>query len=139
MDPIECPAFASISSSRGTFFIGGATSPSLFSTGASRRVFDGWSFSVNNNRPSILTILTFEAAFTTCLIHGLLTALMLLETAVLNKPDIRVKSFEYRATNPMIVDRGATVNGKWTSNVTAQLWCIDEQGVVGMTGKVTIE
>lgn len=64
---------------------------------------------------------------------------MLLETAVFNKPDIRIKSFEYRATNPMIVDRKATVNGVWTSNDTAQLWCIDEQGVVGMTGKITIE
>ncbi|EKM82646.1 hypothetical protein AGABI1DRAFT_104558, partial [Agaricus bisporus var. burnettii JB137-S8] len=44
------------------------------------------------------------------LVHGPLTALMLLETAVFNKPDIRIKSFEYRATNPMIVDRKATVN-----------------------------
>ncbi len=56
-----------------------------------------------------------------------------------NKPDIRLKSFEYRATNPLIVDRENTINGVWTDRNTAELWCIDEQGVVGMTGRVTTE
>ncbi|KAF9454526.1 hypothetical protein P691DRAFT_655764 [Macrolepiota fuliginosa MF-IS2] len=73
------------------------------------------------------------------LVHGPLTAQMLLETAVFCKPDIKIKTFEYRATNPLIVDRKTTINGVWTDKNTAQLWCVDEQGVVGMTGSITTE
>lgn len=64
---------------------------------------------------------------------------MLLETAAYNKPDIRIKALEYRATNPLIADRKTTINGVWTSKHSAQLWCVDEYGVVGMTGKITTE
>lgn len=64
---------------------------------------------------------------------------MLLEAAAFNKPDIRIKTFDYRATNPLIVDRKTTINGVWTGKDVAQLWCVDEQGIVGMTGSITAE
>ncbi|KAF5357969.1 hypothetical protein D9756_001535 [Leucocoprinus leucothites] len=73
------------------------------------------------------------------LVHGPLTALMLLETAAFNKPDIRIKTFEYRATNPLVAGRQTSINGVWTDRDRAQLWCVDEKGVVGMTGSITTE
>lgn len=73
------------------------------------------------------------------MVHGPLTALMLLETAVFEKPDIRIRTFEYRATNPLIAGRQVTINGTWTDKDKAKLWCVDETGVVGMTGGITTE
>jgi hydroxyacyl-ACP dehydratase HTD2-like protein with hotdog domain len=64
---------------------------------------------------------------------------MLLETAAFSKQDIRIKTFEYRATNPLIAGRQTTINGVWTDKDKAQLWCVDEEGVVGMTGSITTE
>jgi hydroxyacyl-ACP dehydratase HTD2-like protein with hotdog domain len=70
------------------------------------------------------------------LVHGPLTALMLLETAVFHNPGLQLTSFEYRARNPMIVKRAMTIHGSWTDKNIIKLWCVDENGVVGMTGTV---
>ncbi|KAM6500486.1 hypothetical protein JOM56_003500 [Amanita muscaria] len=70
------------------------------------------------------------------LVHGPLTALMLLETATLNNPALKIKSFEYRAVNPMIVNHRMTIHGAWLDDVTARLWCIDQNGIVGMVGTI---
>ncbi|KAF8350669.1 hypothetical protein F5887DRAFT_940389 [Amanita rubescens] len=70
------------------------------------------------------------------LVHGPLTALMLLETAAFHNPGLMLKSLEYRATNPMFVNREMTINGTWLDDSTARLWCMDEKGVVGMVGSV---
>ncbi|RDB20529.1 Mesaconyl-C(4)-CoA hydratase [Hypsizygus marmoreus] len=72
------------------------------------------------------------------LVHGPLTAMMLLETAVFHNPNIRISSFEYRARNPMIVNRTSTIHGTWTDKDTIDLWCVEEGGLVGMTGKVHV-
>lgn len=70
------------------------------------------------------------------LVHGPLTALMLLETAVFHNPGLQLNSFEYRAVNPMIVKRAMSISGSWADKNIIKLWCIDENGVVGMTGIV---
>ncbi|KAF8636523.1 hypothetical protein AX17_003336 [Amanita inopinata Kibby_2008] len=70
------------------------------------------------------------------LVHGPLTALMLLETAVLNNPGLKLKSFDYRATNPMVVNRKVSIHGAWINQSRATLWCADENGVVGMVGSI---
>lgn len=72
------------------------------------------------------------------LVHGPLTALMLLETVLYHRPTAQLESFNYRATNPLIVNREVTINGTWMDEFNAQLWCIDEKGVVGMTGAVQL-
>lgn len=59
---------------------------------------------------------------------------MLLETIVFNNPGLTLKSLEYRATNPVLVNCEATINGAWLSDSKARLWCVDENGVVGMVG-----
>jgi len=64
---------------------------------------------------------------------------MLLETLVFNVPGRILKSFEYRARNPLIVGRSIMVSGAWENSRAIQVWAIDEEGVVGMTGKVTVE
>ena len=61
---------------------------------------------------------------------------MLLETAALNDPDMKLKSFEYRAVNPIFVNHKMTLHGMWLNDSTAKLWCIDENGVVGMIGSI---
>jgi hypothetical protein len=71
------------------------------------------------------------------LVHGPLTALMLLETLAYHHPEVQMKSFEYRALNPIIVNHKLTFHGsKSGSNVV--LWVQDEAGVVGMKGLVSL-
>ncbi|KAF7294909.1 Histone H2B [Mycena indigotica] len=72
------------------------------------------------------------------LVHGPLTALMMLEAAQLHKPEAEIIEFDYRARNPMIVNEGLTFNVKWGEDNTAVLWCANEKGVVGMTGAIKI-
>ncbi|KAJ7632663.1 hypothetical protein FB45DRAFT_913084 [Roridomyces roridus] len=72
------------------------------------------------------------------LVHGPLTALMLLETAVFHKPNAQIAHFEYRARNPIIVGRQLTFKGSWVDAQTATLWCVDQEGTVGMTGSITL-
>jgi len=72
------------------------------------------------------------------LVHGPLTALMLLETTMLHKPQARIAQFEYRARNPIIVNRPMTIAGVWTDERTVTLWCVNDEGVVGMTGSVQL-
>ena len=73
------------------------------------------------------------------LVHGPLTALMLLETMAYNFPPARPVYFEYRARNPLVVGKACTINGAWHDKRTALLWCVNEDGVVGMTGSVVVE
>ncbi|KAF5381102.1 hypothetical protein D9615_003989 [Tricholomella constricta] len=72
------------------------------------------------------------------LVHGPLTALMLLETAIFHNPGLQLKSFEYRARNPIFVNRTSTIRGAWKDNTSVKLWCVDDEGVVGMTGMVQL-
>ncbi|KAF6765240.1 hypothetical protein DFP72DRAFT_799475 [Ephemerocybe angulata] len=71
------------------------------------------------------------------LVHGPLTAMMLLEAMTFNYPLAHLKEFEYRATNPMYVNRELTINGSWVDEATAKVWCVDDRGVVGMRGTIT--
>ncbi|KAH7889225.1 hypothetical protein F5I97DRAFT_489777 [Phlebopus sp. FC_14] len=71
------------------------------------------------------------------LVHGPLTALMLLETLLFHHPHLNLCTFDYRARNPVIVNRTSTIYGAIVGENKAELWCADEDGVVGMTGVVT--
>jgi hydroxyacyl-ACP dehydratase HTD2-like protein with hotdog domain len=72
------------------------------------------------------------------LVHGPLTAQMLLESAVFHFPHVQFSHFKYRATNPLFVNRNLTINGTWTDDQTIQLWCCDEN-VIGMVGFVKVQ
>lgn len=61
---------------------------------------------------------------------------MLLEAVADHAPSSLVHTFEYRARNPLIVGRTNTIYGKYHGEKNIQLWCVDEDGVVGMTGSV---
>lgn len=71
------------------------------------------------------------------LVHGPLTALMLLEVLQFYKPGSQLRAFEYRARNPVIVNRNSTIHGALASGNRAEMWCTDDDGVVGMTGSIT--
>ena len=65
---------------------------------------------------------------------------MLLENIAYHHPELKLISFEYQARNPQLVNQKQTFYGKWLGNNTSIfVWCADENDVVGMTGKVTVE
>lgn len=75
------------------------------------------------------------------LVHGPLTALLLLDTTVFHYPDLHLKSFEYRALNPMVVNKEVTIHGAWetsTQEKALTVWAIDEDNVVGMRGRIVV-
>ena len=49
-----------------------------------------------------------------------------------------MKSFEYRALNPVIVNRELTFHGSKSGSNEIALWVRDEAGVVGMKGLVSL-
>ncbi|KAI8998596.1 hypothetical protein BD414DRAFT_512203 [Trametes punicea] len=72
------------------------------------------------------------------LVHGPLTALMLLDVAALHLPGSTFKAFEYRAVNPIVVNRAVKICGAQTDKETLLVWAEETSSrVVGMTGKVT--
>ncbi|PWN51656.1 hypothetical protein IE53DRAFT_328113 [Violaceomyces palustris] len=75
-----------------------------------------------------------------CLVHGPLTATLLLNLASTARPNYAVQSFEYRALNPLLVDRPFSLNLKWSSDdgLDARLWATDEHGVVCMSASATL-
>ncbi|OAX41936.1 hypothetical protein K503DRAFT_780264 [Rhizopogon vinicolor AM-OR11-026] len=72
------------------------------------------------------------------LVHGPLTALMLLETLIHHRPRTQLRTFTYRAHNPMIASCAATIHGAIVSKDKAELWC-ESNGVVGMTDIVQFD
>lgn len=64
---------------------------------------------------------------------------MLLETLAHHHPEAQMKSFEYRALNPVVVSEVLTFNGTWNGSNEIVLWVQNEAGVVGMKGKVLLE
>ena len=73
------------------------------------------------------------------LVHGPLTALMLLETLLFHRPDAKLRSFKYRAINPVAVNRPMTIHGALEGDGKALLWTEDADGVVGMNGTVRFQ
>jgi hydroxyacyl-ACP dehydratase HTD2-like protein with hotdog domain len=72
------------------------------------------------------------------LVHGPLTALMLLETLIHHRPRAQLRTFTYRARNPMFVNCAATIHGAIVAEDQAEVWC-ESNGVVGMTGIVRFD
>ncbi|KAJ7111558.1 hypothetical protein C8R43DRAFT_1041407 [Mycena crocata] len=73
------------------------------------------------------------------LVHGPLTALMLLEATIFYKPAAKIAHFEYRARNPVIVGQSMTIKGVWVDEHTATVWCVNDMGVVGMTSTIKLQ
>ncbi|KAJ7102991.1 hypothetical protein C8R43DRAFT_1092253 [Mycena crocata] len=72
------------------------------------------------------------------LVHGPLTALMLLEVTMLDNPKAKISHFEYRARNPIIVNQPMTIAGVRNDEHNATVWCSNNEGVVGMTGSIQL-
>ncbi|TFK92105.1 hypothetical protein K466DRAFT_514066 [Polyporus arcularius HHB13444] len=73
------------------------------------------------------------------LVHGPLTALMLLDTTALHLPGSSFDNFEYRAINPIVVNRPVRICGAQEDKDTIRVWAEEtESNVVGMTGIITL-
>jgi len=79
-----------------------------------------------------------EEGYPECLVHGPLTAQMLLESVTFHFPQVQFCHFEYRATNAMFVNRTLTIKGTWVDDQTIQLWCCDEN-IVGMVAFLKVK
>ncbi|KAI0807538.1 hypothetical protein C8Q74DRAFT_1227982 [Fomes fomentarius] len=64
------------------------------------------------------------------LVHGPLTALMLLDTTALYFPGSRFKSFEYRAINPIVVNRPVRICGAQEDKETIRVWAEETESKV---------
>ena len=54
-------------------------------------------------------------------------------------PEVQMKTFEYRALNPVIVNRELTFHGSMSGSNEIVLWVLDKAGVlVGMKGQVSL-
>ncbi|CAA7271669.1 unnamed protein product [Cyclocybe aegerita] len=74
------------------------------------------------------------------IVHGPLTAQMLLEAIDFHYPGTKLSKFEYRATNPLFANRELSINGAWVNDSNIQVWCQDTgNGVVGMNAMVEIQ
>lgn len=86
--------------------------------------------------------LSYKHILTERLVHGPLTALMLIEG--LFHPSAgacsgHLTQYSYRAQNPVLVGRPQHVRGALASDgKSAVLWAEDDDGVVGMTGEVKL-
>ncbi|EJU05021.1 Thioesterase/thiol ester dehydrase-isomerase [Dacryopinax primogenitus] len=72
------------------------------------------------------------------LVHGPLTALLLLEAAnFLLPPSGRFLRFRYRAVRPLVVGKEITFLGSWRPGARGELtlWAQDDEGRVGMWGE----
>ncbi|KAI0094035.1 hypothetical protein BDY19DRAFT_920390 [Irpex rosettiformis] len=70
------------------------------------------------------------------LVHGPLSALMLLELVNYGL-SMEIGHFEYRAYNPMLVNRPIVLNAQWNGQHELALWAADkETGTIGMAGSV---
>ncbi|KAF8921258.1 hypothetical protein CPB85DRAFT_1270033 [Mucidula mucida] len=72
------------------------------------------------------------------LVHGPLTALMMLETVIFHRPEIKLKAFDYIATAPLIVGREHTIYGDYVDTKKISVECVSQDGIVGMTGHVEL-
>lgn len=73
-------------------------------------------------------------------VHGPLTALMLLDLASINAPPNKyISYFAYRARRPVIVNRSLNLSGSWGSGVSDAM-CIAKNnfGEVCMTAEVKL-
>ncbi|GJJ14269.1 hypothetical protein Clacol_008533 [Clathrus columnatus] len=74
------------------------------------------------------------------LVHGPMTALMLLEVIENNRPsNLRIDRFEYRATSPLFINSPITIAGKWTNDEEVNIWAHSYDNVVGMKGRASLK
>ncbi|THH12025.1 hypothetical protein EW145_g260 [Phellinidium pouzarii] len=80
-----------------------------------------------------------EEGYPERLVHGPLTALMLVEALFHSGYNGRIDNFVYRAHNPVLVGRQQYVRGaRSASGDNATVWAEDDDGVVGMSGTVDL-
>lgn len=65
-------------------------------------------------------------------VHGPLTATLLLELLREQRPEARVKRFEYRALHPLFDIHPFSVHGALEAPESALLWALDRQGALAM-------
>lgn len=64
---------------------------------------------------------------------------MLLEATKFHKPEIVLRTFDYRAQNPLVVNNAVTIYGAWEEKGSVRVWASDDNKVVGMTGSISYE
>ena len=69
-------------------------------------------------------------------VHGPLTATLLMDLCRRQRPDARLTRFDYRALRPLFAGNPLTVAGEPAADgATAKLWALDGDGLVAMTAE----
>ncbi len=70
------------------------------------------------------------------IVHGPLTATLLMDLCRRERPDARLTRFDYRAMRPLFAGNPLTVAGEPSPDgATAKLWALDGDGLVAMTAE----
>lgn len=79
------------------------------------------------------------AGYPGLLVHGPLTATLLLDLVRRERPDARVTHFDYRAVRPLYDTAPFTVAGEPAADgASAKLWALDPEGALAMTATVRL-
>ena len=71
-------------------------------------------------------------------VHGPLTATLLLESLRAQEPDRTVKTFSFRAVNPLYADQPVRLEGRIDGD-DVQLWALNPEGSLAMQASATLE
>ncbi len=81
---------------------------------------------------------TDQEGYPGLVVHGPLTALLLLDLVRRHEPERALASFSYRASRPLFVDRPLALNGlPGLDGAAVHLWAEDDAGVTAMAADVT--
>jgi len=78
-----------------------------------------------------------EEGYPGLIVHGPLTATLLLDLAYRENPGKIMTSFSYRAVRPVFATGPYSIEGAANSDGTVRVWALDQDGALAMDGTVT--
>ena len=73
-----------------------------------------------------------QEGYPNLVVHGPLTATLMLDLYYQQYPDKKIKTFEYRGQSPLFIPNSFSVNGK----TDGQAWATNHEGSLAMTATV---
>src|SRR5262249_48940018 len=78
-----------------------------------------------------------EEGYPGLVVHGPLTAMLLVDLYLRERPRTRIRSYAFRALSPLFDIHSFVVCGAFTPE-GAQLWALDTEGAIAMTAELQV-